>query len=286
MPKKGKPINSNIRCPSCGRGYPTVCRNGFYKRDKYKIPQYYCKKCKKGFSGSIIKIKVLKPPEEVEIGYKVKVQVEIITKRNFPIEKVEFAVIKDKRTVLESMLNKQSGDLYLGMWDVTAAEEGKYKLVITAEDSGGYGSIKTKVVQVKQHYDTLIIRIATEFGLDPYLIKAMIFSESSFKPDVVSEAGAIGLMQLMPKTASSYGVDDLYDPEQNIRGGVKYFKNLLAGFKGDVKLALAAYNAGPDRIKKRVKSGKPWPRETRQYVLKVLRYWDEFSKRTREYYVQ
>jgi len=92
----------------------------------------------------------------------------------------------------------------------------------------------------------------------------------------VSEDGAAGLMQLMPETAAKMGVKDIHDPGQNVRGGVKFFKKLLGTFKSDLRLALAAYNAGENAV---LKYGKvpPYP-ETRNYVEKVLRYRDQYKK--------
>ena len=84
-------------------------------------------------------------------------------------------------------------------------------------------------------------------GLDPNLIRAVIRVESSFRTDAVSSAGAQGLMQLMPGTAREVGVDDPFDPHQNVRGGATYLKRQLQRF-GDIRLALAAYNTGPGRI--------------------------------------
>ena len=96
-------------------------------------------------------------------------------------------------------------------------------------------------------YAPLISRAAQSSGLDESLIKAVISTESSYRSDAVSGAGAMGLMQLMPGTASSLGVTDALDPAQNIGGGSKYLKSLLDRF-GDIRLALAAYNTGPSRI--------------------------------------
>lgn len=96
-------------------------------------------------------------------------------------------------------------------------------------------------------YSSLISSAAQQNGLDENLIKAVISAESSYRSDAVSGAGAMGLMQLMPATASSLGVTDAFDPAQNIGGGAKYLKSLLDRF-GDIRLALAAYNTGPSRI--------------------------------------
>ncbi|MEL7603072.1 MAG: lytic transglycosylase domain-containing protein, partial [Bacillota bacterium] len=92
-----------------------------------------------------------------------------------------------------------------------------------------------------------IRQAASANGLDPDLVRAVIQTESDFRPDAQSSAGAQGLMQLMPSTANSLGVTDAFDPRQNIEAGTKYLSDLVQRF-GDLRLALAAYNTGPGRI--------------------------------------
>jgi soluble lytic murein transglycosylase-like protein len=107
---------------------------------------------------------------------------------------------------------------------------------------------------------------ATEHGVDPFLIKAIIKAESNFDPTAVSPKGAQGLMQLMPATARDLQVTDPFDPQENISGGAKYLRFLLDSYGWDVVLSLAAYNAGPGNVKNTI----PKIPETRIYITKVL----------------
>ncbi|HSA86845.1 MAG TPA: lytic transglycosylase domain-containing protein [Nitrospira sp.] len=123
----------------------------------------------------------------------------------------------------------------------------------------------------------VISRFSRLHQLHPALIRAIIKAESDFDPRAVSRAGAIGLMQLMPQTAVRLEVRDLYDPEDNIGGGTKYLRQLLDRFRGNLPLALAAYNAG-EHVVDRYRALPPID-ETRQYVRKVLRYYRVFLAR-------
>jgi hypothetical protein len=120
----------------------------------------------------------------------------------------------------------------------------------------------------KPDYHSIIRDKATVYNIDPSLIKAVIETESNWNSRAISKKGAMGLMQLMPATASELDVNNPFDPEENIEGGTKYLKYLLGRFKGDLTLALAAYNAGPKVVEKF--GIVPPITETRQYVSKVL----------------
>jgi soluble lytic murein transglycosylase-like protein len=123
--------------------------------------------------------------------------------------------------------------------------------------------------------DEIISEIASEYEIDRHLVKAIITAESGSDPEAVSRKGAQGLMQLMPATSRELKVAKPFDPKENIIGGVKYIKGLLASY-GDLRLALAAYNAGPAAVKKY--AGIPPYRETIQYVKRVLKYYRQFKK--------
>jgi len=113
--------------------------------------------------------------------------------------------------------------------------------------------------------------------LDPALVRAVIYVESGENPLAVSPKGAMGLMQLMPATARDLGVEDPMKPHDNIRGGVLYLSQMLERFNGNLRLALAAYNAGPGAVEK-YRGIPPYP-ETREFVEKVLRVYDKVSDR-------
>ena len=125
-------------------------------------------------------------------------------------------------------------------------------------------------------FNEIIVRAAGRYGVDPALVKAVIKAESDFDPEAVSPAGAVGLMQLMPETARVVGVRDLRDPAQNIYGGVRHLSRLLRVFDGDTVLALAAYNAGENAVRRY--GGLPPFRETREYVRRVLRWRDHYRR--------
>ena len=121
----------------------------------------------------------------------------------------------------------------------------------------------------KAAFTPLIYAAAKQHHIDPYLLLAIVDTESAFNPNAVSKTGAIGLMQLMPKTAQSLGVKKRRNPKQNVQGGALYFRQLLDQFNHDNRLALAAYNAGPTAVANAGNKIPNYP-ETKRYVSKVL----------------
>lgn len=130
-------------------------------------------------------------------------------------------------------------------------------------------------------YDQTIFHLADSYQQDRALIKAIIQIESSFNPQAVSPKGAQGLMQLMPATANSYEVSDPFDVQDNLRGGIKFFAHLMKRYNNDVRLALAAYNAGETAVAK-YNGVPPFP-ETQSYVKHVLRLHKNYQKHAGTY---
>jgi soluble lytic murein transglycosylase-like protein len=124
-----------------------------------------------------------------------------------------------------------------------------------------------EAVPPNQAYEDIIQEAATEYDMDPALIRAVMQTESAFHPYAVSRAGAEGLMQLMPALADEMGVSDSFDPRENIMGGARYLKRLLEYHNGNLDLALASYNAGPGNVERY--GGIPPFRETRKYVKTI-----------------
>ena len=146
--------------------------------------------------------------------------------------------------------------------------DGRYKLIL-----------KEKPVHFNlgpnfEKYDVVIWKAAEKYAVDHALVKAVIKAESNFNPMAVSRVGARGLMQLMPGTAYALRVNDSFHPHENIDGGVRYLRYLLNLYRGNVYLALAAYNAGEKAVY-RYRGIPPYP-ETRTYVRRVLGYLQQY----------
>lgn len=124
------------------------------------------------------------------------------------------------------------------------------------------------------NFDDVIRSASDRYNVDPDLIRAVIKTESDFNINARSTKGAMGLMQLMPETARLHNVSDAYDPNENVEGGVRHLRMLLERYQGNLELSLAAYNAGAGAVEKH--GGIPPYNETRDYVRKVLRFYDAF----------
>ena len=140
------------------------------------------------------------------------------------------------------------------------------------------GQNRTLALMLKNRdylYHHIILKAALRHKIDPALVKAIIMAESGYNPRAISRNGAKGLMQLMPSTAKSLGVENIFDPEHNINGGVRYLKRMVNRFSGDLKLALAAYNAGTRKVLNY--NGVPPFTATRLYIQNVFIYYDYFK---------
>lgn len=154
-------------------------------------------------------------------------------------------------------------------------EDPNHKVMLT-RDLSGYRQAISNFHHRKEgvSWDREIIQqAATHHDVDPKLVEAVIRVESGYRADAVSQKGAVGLMQLMASTARDMGVQDRTNPRENVFGGVRYLKQMLNRFHGDLKLALSAYNAGPSAVEKH--NGIPPYPETRRYVQKVMQAYRE-----------
>ncbi len=156
--------------------------------------------------------------------------------------------------------------------------DSQFKLYIreSKEDVGGEENrASVPPVRDQSQFDSLIEELSKKHNVDFALVKAMIKAESGFNPLAVSRKGARGLMQLMPETAQRMNVANIFNPRENIDGGVRYFRYLLSLFNNDLRLSLAAYNAG-ENVVSELRSIPPY-RETVDYVRKVLNYYQSYK---------
>ncbi len=177
------------------------------------------------------------------------------------------------------------GDIYMyrdsrgGLHFSNAPTEAKYRYYRSEAEIWRpvrWTSWGSRWVDPKRHkaYDSLIRDAAARHQVDATLVKAVIRAESDFVPNAVSPAGALGLMQLMPDTARLRGVGSVFEPRQNIEGGVRHLRYLLDRYSGNLRLALAAYNAGEGAVDKN--GGIPPYPETQNYVVRVMRFRDRY----------
>ncbi len=161
------------------------------------------------------------------------------------VENIYLSKLSQVNEILESKLSSAgiSSTKFSDIFNKTLEDTSSDSRIIKIEKN-----TKTlKELPNEDRYDSLIAEAARKYDLDPNLIKAVMRYESQFKRYALSGAGAMGLMQLMPGTAASLGVDDAYDPAQNIEAGARYLRKQINRF-GDVRLALAGYNTGPNRV--------------------------------------
>jgi soluble lytic murein transglycosylase-like protein len=162
----------------------------------------------------------------------------------------------------------------------------RFKLIRKEErPSGGQASVgAARVAQLFMpaqadilRYSSIIDAASKTHGVDGALVHAVITAESGYNAAAVSKAGARGLMQLMPDTAARYGVRNIHDPRENINGGVRYLRDLMTMFNGNIELAVAAYNAGENAV---IRAGNRIPpyAETVHYVPKVLGFYRKFQR--------
>lgn len=181
--------------------------------------------------------------------------------------RADYAVLKSGLRLHITGYQIEAGNMRLtvqgGEVDVAASD------VVSIEPEEQFTSVPSPTpLDTSIPYAGLIRAAANQNGVDEKLVQKMIATESNFNPRAVSRKKARGLMQLMPQTAARLSVRDVFDPAQNINAGTKYLRELLDKYKGDLKLALAAYNAGPDMVAKY--GGIPPFAETQDYVRKIL----------------
>lgn len=148
-----------------------------------------------------------------------------------------------------------------------------------AQGKNSHTKLSQVAINFRKKISGYVNRIARQHGLEPAFIHAIISAESAYQPNATSSVGAMGLMQLMPFTAERFGVDNAYDPHQNIAAGAKYLKLLLNEF-GSLELAAAGYNAGEGAVRKYNNRIPPY-RETINYVPKVMAYYRQYKSNHR-----
>ncbi|MFV8827412.1 lytic transglycosylase domain-containing protein [Alkalihalobacterium sp. APHAB7] len=189
------------------------------------------------------------------------------TTGNSPFQSLFSDFIQEEMGKMNVKLNPHQRNMDLFLHPIAKLEIDKLEQ-LQSVTSGTVKPLKETGNSRVDTYKQWINDAAQKYNLDPKLIVAVIKHESNFNPSATSRAGAGGLMQLMPATARSLGVTNVYDPQQNIEGGAKYLRQMLNRYNGDTRLALAAYNAGPGNVDKY--GGIPPFRETQNYVPKVM----------------
>lgn len=214
---------------------------------------------------------ILKNPSTTDIkGYKVGEKIDLIPKYSMRILRIiPCKIVLEVNGLVEKMECEKGKD------------EVRSELAHISRNSlDEFEIIPPRFLLLKKRYsnkfDKEIIRACTKFDVDPQIVKALIKAESNFDQFAVSHKNAEGLMQLMPETAKELGVNNSFNPKDNIEGGVKFFRHLLDHFENDLSLSIAAYNAGKNAVIKYGNKIPPYP-ETQQFVKRVLSFYDELS---------
>jgi hypothetical protein len=173
-----------------------------------------------------------------------------------------FSIRHERREVIGSVTRLYLGADRDGYVDVPTGEIDRFEKDLSVAATG-------KTPHSSPEMSEVIKTVSSRHHLDPDLINSVIHAESGFNPRAVSPKGAQGLMQLMPQTASKLGVDDAFDPSANVEGGTRYLRELLERYNFDLIKALAAYNAGPQRVEQY--HGVPPYYETQAYVARIIR---------------
>lgn len=182
---------------------------------------------------------------------------------------IEFSNISaDKSSAKTTLIYKSKSNATVTFSDIKPDNQAYEILRFDCYACNPASTVNWNTVQLNTtDYADLISDIAKQHAVDPALVRALIHAESHFNPHAQSRVGAQGLMQLMPATAQELGVKNAYNAQQNIQGGVKYLAQLLTIFNGNIQLATAAYNAGPNAVQKY--NGVPPYKETNVYVERV-----------------
>lgn len=189
------------------------------------------------------------------------------------INNIPEAQNKDFKTILNEKMSENDKKIEQ-ILESNLPDEGYTPLEKEAVNLKSKIDLKTQTTDI----DKIIETFADKYNVDSDFIKAIIRQESGFNPNATSKKGAMGLMQLMPKTAKSLGVNDAYNPWENIEGGVKYLKGFLDKYDNNRELALAAYNAGPSAVSKY--GGIPPYKETQNYVNAIMSAYNKIKGST------
>jgi hypothetical protein len=187
-----------------------------------------------------------------------------------PVERADYQLVWHKTVLQPQMV------IHGGLTKSWASQNGPATAAPSAKPSSLFSPswMSEQAKANRKRYDSIITEAARKVKLRPELLHAVIMTESQYDPNAQSEAGAQGLMQLIPETAKRYGVKDSFDPRQNVNGGASYLRDLLKMFGFNLNLALAGYNAGENAV---IRHGNQIPpyEETQNYVKKVLGYYQE-----------